>query len=130
MINQQILAQLNVLGKRLDSIEKNSLRRTCKKTDDSTNVKNSKRGNKAPVPCTRDQVTCMATPSVPSVGHLPSLEQLRHEAKIQEEVQARLKHLVDNAKPGKDKIKSQRGGSVDVFVTNRVKWPHEYVLSG
>ena len=72
----------------------------------------------------------MATPSIPSVGHLPSLEQLKHEAKIQEEVQARLKHLVDNAKPGRDKIKSQRGGSVEVFIANRIKWPHEYVLSG
>ena len=48
----------------------------------------------------------MATPSAPPVGHLPSLEQLKHESKIQEEVQARLKHLVENAKPGKDKIKS------------------------
>ena len=37
---------------------------------------------------------------------------------------------MDNVKPCRDKIKSQRGGSVDVFVTNRVKWPHEYVLSG
>ena len=71
----------------------------------------------------------MATPAIPSVGHLPSLEQLKHESKIQEEVQARLKHLVENAKPGKDKIKSQRGGLVDVFVANRVKWFHEYVLS-
>ena len=66
-----------------------------------------------------------ATPSIPSVGNLPSLEQFKHEAKIQEEVQARLKHLVDNAKPGKDRIKSQRGGSVEVLIANRVKWPHE-----
>ena len=28
------------------------------------------------------------------------------------------------------KIKSQRGGPVDTFVKNRVKWPHEFVLSG
>ena len=28
------------------------------------------------------------------------------------------------------KIKSQRGGPVDIFVKNRVKWPHEFVLSG
>ena len=28
------------------------------------------------------------------------------------------------------KIKSQRGGSFDVFVANRIKWPHEYVLAG
>ena len=24
----------------------------------------------------------------------------------------------------------QRGGPVDIFVSHRVKWPHEYVLSG
>ena len=28
------------------------------------------------------------------------------------------------------KLKSLRGGSVEVLVLNRVKWPHEYVLSG
>ena len=28
------------------------------------------------------------------------------------------------------KLKSLRGGSVEVLVPNRVKWPHEYVLSG
>ena len=35
----------------------------------------------------------------------------------------------DRTKAGTDKIKSQRGGSVDVFVSKRVKWPHEYVLA-
>ena len=29
-----------------------------------------------------------------------------------------------------NKIKSQRGGQVDVFVKNRIKWPHEYVFAG
>ena len=28
------------------------------------------------------------------------------------------------------KLKSQRGGQVEVMIKNRVKWPHEYVLSG
>ena len=28
------------------------------------------------------------------------------------------------------KVKSLRGGPVEVLVPNRVKWPHEYVLSG
>ena len=28
------------------------------------------------------------------------------------------------------KLKSLRGGAVDVLVPNRVKWPQEYVLSG
>ena len=72
---------------------------------------------------------CMAS-STPLIGQLPTQDQLRQKAKIQDGVQARLKHLVDNSKPGKDNIKSKRGGSVDVFVKNRVKWPHEYVLTG
>ena len=29
-----------------------------------------------------------------------------------------------------NKIKSQRGGQVDDFVKNRIKWPHEFVLAG
>ena len=45
-------------------------------------------------------------------------------------MQNRLKQLADQAAPGTDKIKSQRGGSVEVFVKNRVKWPPEFVLSG
>ena len=57
-------------------------------------------------------------------------DKLREEARIQLEVQNRLKQLADQAAPGTDKIKSQRGGSVEVFVKNRVKWPHEFVLSG
>ena len=46
------------------------------------------------------------------------------------EVQNRLRLLAENSKPGTEKIKPQRGGSVKVFVNNRVKWPHEFVLSG
>ena len=62
----------------------------------------------------------MASPSAPSVDQLPPPDQLRHEAKIQE-IQARLKQLVDNAKPDKDNTESQRGGSIDGFGKNRVK---------
>ena len=49
---------------------------------------------------------------------------------IQEQVQEKPRHLAENAKPGKEKIKSQRAGSVEVFVPHRVKWPHEFVLAG
>ena len=38
--------------------------------------------------------------------------------------------MSDNVKPGMGRIKSQRGGAVDVFVTQKVRWPHEFVLSG
>ena len=61
---------------------------------------------------------------------IPNLVELRQNAQIQTQVQQRLKELEQIATPGIDsKIKSQRGG-VDVFVENRVRWPHEHVLSG
>ena len=44
-------------------------------------------------------------------------------------MEQRLRQLADTEKTG-TKIKSLRGGSVEVLVPNRVKWPHEFVLSG
>ena len=62
---------------------------------------------------------------------LPNLKTLRHDRFIQEQVDNRLKELSDLNKKGIDsKIKSQRGGAVDVYVNQRVKWPHEFVLAG
>ena len=41
-----------------------------------------------------------------------------------------MQELSDLAKAGTfQKIKSQRGGNVDVLIKNRVRWPHEYILS-
>ena len=71
-----------------------------------------------------------APPSVHVPHSIPPPSRLRGEARIQEEVQSRLRHLADNVKPGMTKLKSQRGGSVDVFVNHKVSWPHEFVLSG
>ena len=85
-INQKILQQLNALGQRLDSTEKNTLSNTGAKPKVRAQVKKAK---------------------------------CQHKTKT---------HV--NAIPGKPKIKSQRGGSVEVFVPHRVKWPHEFILAG
>ena len=46
-------------------------------------------------------------------------------------MEQRLQELTELAKTGTvQKLKSQRGGQVEVTVKNRIKWPHEYVLSG
>ena len=56
---------------------------------------------------------------------------MRHDRFIQEQVENRLKELSVLNKKGIDsKIKSQRGGAVDVYVNQRVKWPQEFVLAG
>ena len=63
--------------------------------------------------------------------NLPNLQTMRHDRFIQEQVENRLKELSGLNKKGIDsKIKSQRGGAVDVYVNQRLKWPHEFVLAG
>ena len=47
---------------------------------------------------------------------------------LQLKVEQRLKELQENDKPGK--VKWLRGGSVEIMVQNKVKWPHDYVLLG
>ena len=115
VINEKILAQLDKLGKRLDSIENNVskqgvVKNKCKKSklkpDSSVTVS----------PC--DQVK-----------KIPDLTVLRQDMSVQALVDQHLKQLADAEKTG-TKIKSLRGGSVEVLVPNRVKWPLEYVLSG
>ena len=54
---------------------------------------------------------------------------LRQDVELQAQVEKRLQELTALNKAG-TKNKSLRGGSVDVLVPNRVKWPHEYILSG
>ena len=68
------------------------------------------------------------TPEVKNSLQIPDLNTLRQDALIQLKVEQRLKEIQDADKPGK--IKSLHGGSVEVLVKNKVKWPHEYMLSG
>ena len=62
---------------------------------------------------------------------MPSLHTLQNDRPIQDQIQDRHRELSGVDKRGTDqKIKSQRGGSVDIFVKERVKWPHKYDLAG
>ena len=61
------------------------------------------------------------------------LATLRNARSIQDQVEDRLRQLYGVDKKGTDpdpKFKSQRGVSVDIYVKERVKWPHEFVLAG
>ena len=61
-------------------------------------------------------------------GYVPPPDRLRHELNIQEQVQERLRHLAENAIPGKPQKLSPRGvGLWSCFVPHRVKWPHKFV---
>ena len=138
IINQQILAQLTYIGQRLKKLEKPD----CKKSNDVTKHKNrSTRTRSKPTPNMHTQSTESTGQStvnsvVPGTETwpfhsitVPSLVDIRQNANIQEKVDQRIKELQQLSSTGTDsKIKTLRGGSVDIFVKNRVKWPHEHVL--
>ena len=61
----------------------------------------------------------------------PSLQYIRQNAQIQDQVQKRIKELQDLANTGTEtKVKSQCRGQVDVYVKQRTTWRNEYVLAG
>ena len=67
-----------------------------------------------------------------SDSKVPSLQKIRYDPNIQVQVDQYLRaELADISQTGiSNKVKSQRGGQVEVLVRNRVKWPHEFVLAG
>ena len=121
LINQGILSQLDAIGKQLSVIENSA-------SVASSNVKNSDSAcgsitASSSIPCSSQEDTMHAK--------LPDLHSIRHNKLIQEQVEERIRQLSNSDKKGTDlRIKSQRGGSVDIYVKEKVKWPHEYVLAG
>ena len=128
-INPNIQQQLNALGQRLDSIEKNTIPSAGAKPKVRAQARKSKCQNKTKtyVQLPQGKLDVNDAPVMSLRGYVPPLDRLRHELNIQEQVQER---LAENAIPGKAKNKSQRGGSVEVFVPHRAKRPHEFVLAG
>ena len=64
---------------------------------------------------------------------LPSLSTIRSRKSIQKQIDGRIRELeaekeVEGTET--DKIKSKRGGPVDVYVKKKVAWPHEAILGG
>ena len=119
VINERILTQLDAIGKRLTAIEESlasAARPKAKKVVVRGSASSSLNGS-----FTKGD----------SVKKLPDLHTLRHDRSIQDQVEARVKQLSNTDVKGTDpKYKSQRGGSMDIFVKERVKWPHEFVLAG
>ena len=62
--------------------------------------------------------------------NIPPPSVLRQEARIQQEVQCNKRFFLKSDRQVMEKLSFGGGGPVDFFVNHRVKWPHEYVLSG
>ena len=127
MINSKILEQLQKIGKRLDNIENVD----CKKTSDKSKIKGARGASKSKKLVSTKSDSKSDSRNETHVTTIPTFDSLREDAMIQSKVEQLLQELSELAKTGyTQKLKSQRGGQVEVLVENRVKWPHEYVLSG
>ena len=104
-INQIILSQLTALGERLTNME--NKHRTPKKTSDSSKIKSSNKNGKYVKTAVTHKGSAHNTVPFSGVSNhdLPPPDKLREEARIQLEVQNRLKQLAEQAKPGTEKIK-------------------------
>ena len=121
LINQRILSQLDAIGKRLSVIES------------SASVASSKVKKSGSVCGSTTASSSLPSSSKEDTMHakLPDLHTIRHDKLVQEQVEERIRQLANSDKKGTDpRIKSQRGGSVDIYVKEKVKWPREYVLAG
>ena len=97
----------------------------CKKTSDKSKIESTKSKTKKVVNTKSNQQF-----ETSNECKLPILQSVKEDALIQLKVEQWLQELTNLAKTGTNlKLKSQRGGNVEVMVKNRVKWPHEYILS-
>ena len=138
LVNHQILSQLTAISDRLKKLEENP----AKKTNDKSKIKGTRPQKKHKSTSVDKHQSTQAETSTsvphtecctqPNTGQIPSLEYIRANNEIQRSVEERIKELQQLSKTGMSdqKLKSQRGGQIDVFVKNRVKWPHEHVLAG
>ena len=100
---------MTALGERLANIENNH--RVPKKTSDSSKIKSSNKvAKKVKTAVTHRGLAHDLAPSSGVLKHdLPPPDKLREEARIQLEVQNRLKQLAEQAKPGNEKSPSGVG---------------------
>ena len=117
-INLQILSQLSSISDRLNTLEKKGAMKDLDPKKEKSSSKKKASPQMAPV---------TVPPQQHATLNMPNLADIRNDALIQ--VDQRLKDLTNPDSTG-TKIKSLRGGPVEVVVPNRVKWPQEFVLSG
>ena len=122
---KQILEQLSDLGDRLSSIENSSASvgkgDVGEKTSDRSKIKSTKKSKAGKLHEPQYTSVDQSGSHPQFVGlaihntEIPTPNVLQEEARIQQEVERRLKQLQESAKPGTDKICSQK----------KVKWPHQ-----
>ena len=113
LINQRILDQLTAIGSRLEKLEKKEV---CKKTTDKTKIKSTDgvKSKQSKQTKTGDNHSIETSRPFHNDSTLPALNTLRQDSAIQRQIEQRIKGLSNQS--GMDKVKSWRGGEVDIYV--------------
>ena len=134
-IQEQILKELQRVNSRLEVVE-NKVADTVTATQDPkkdiqklSSFSKSKHVQKH---CKHKKFCYSSSESSSEDSDVPELSYLRSNKRIQKKVDDRLADLEKNfeAKGKSEKLKSKRGGSVEVLVEKRVAWPHDVILGG
>ena len=123
-IQKQILEQLQRVNQRLDEVED----RMDTGTQYSKGKHGGAKGKKLSSTSHRHVKGNIVSDSESSDDDsIPSLSCIRKSTAIQRQIDSRIRELElqTEATGTGAKIKSKRGGNIDVLVKNRVAWPHE-----
>ena len=127
----QILVQLQTVCRRLDKVEDRMV-------EDHHRSKHQDATRKKLSSFSKRQLTVLSdnsqsdSDSSDSEQYIPSLNSIRKSAKIQQQVDKRIRELEKQSESTgiAGKFKSKRGGNVEVVVKHKVAWPHEAILGG
>ena len=123
----KILKELKRMSSRLDAVED---RMASEKKDSRQKLKESYKLSKDTDFSRKHKVVdCSSSDSSGDEQDIPDLAMLRGSKHLQKKVDEKIAGLSRSiTKEGNGKIKSKRGGNIEVIVKNRVSWPHEHIL--
>ena len=132
-IQRQILSQLQKVNQRLDKVEGRMSRE-----QHGNNRHDNKHSTKKLSKLSKKHFAILSASSQSSSESsdeeqcIPTLNKIRKSEKIQRQVDKRIRELEKQSEIAGTlgKIKSKRGGAVEVLVKYKVAWPHEAILGG
>ena len=134
-MQQKILSELQKVSSRLQVVESKVAlgqghSRRIKDGQKLSTVKQCKKRNCQKSCCVK---TSSSSDSSDDDTVLPNLSDIRASKVIQKQIDRSIAKLAKNQCEGNEnsqKLKSKRGGPVDVIVQQKVSWPHEHILGG
>ena len=126
-VSDKILKQLRQLGEKMDCMDKRVQHTEAaleKGNSQATDIPATSQG-------TAGQVTAYDIDENIAQSVVPSLEFLRNDESLQNQVERRLAELKNvNEMATRGRLKSQRGDPGDIAVKKLIDWPQNFILTG